>query len=156
MYKRQSIHESIKSSFPTVSHIEASSIETALDRYVIFDVREREEYAVSAIRGAIQIDPDISQSEFKTLYGDMIKDKNVLVYCSVGFRSSHLASRLGKNADDLGLKSIQNLEGGLFGWHNENRPVYNQDQETDLIHPYDAQWGQLVQREALRSYSPSQ
>ena len=45
------------------------------DSLVVFDVREIEEFDVSHIQGAIQIDPDITSDEFEHEFSQMIIDK---------------------------------------------------------------------------------
>jgi hypothetical protein len=41
---------------------------------------------------------------------------------------------------------VFNLEGSLFQWANEGRPVYRDDVPVQAIHPYDARWGRLLDR----------
>ena len=47
------------------------------------------------------------------------------------------------------LTHVANLEGSIFAWANEDRPLVQGDGEgagapTSLVHPYDADWGNLV------------
>ena len=63
-------------------------------------------------------------------------------YCSVGYRSSRLAEELRAR----GFENVFNLEGSLFQWANEGRPLYRGEERVDQAHPYDEEWGQLLDR----------
>ena len=73
----------------------------------------------------------------------------MVVYCSVGYRSAELARKLTAR----GHANVANLEGSLFAWANEGRPVYAGTRLADRVHPYDAAWGSLLKPE-LR-YTPA-
>ncbi len=60
------------------------------------------------------------------------KDKPVVVYCSVGYRSEKIAEKLEKE----GFTQVYNLYGGIFEWVNQDNPVYNEKGKTNNIHPY--------------------
>src|SRR5262245_43230845 len=113
-------------------------------RYVLFDTRARAEYQTSHIRSAIQVDPQLPAADFIRVYGDTLKGKDVVFYCSVGYRSSIFALRVEAEALKAGARSIANLRGGIFRWYNEANPVVDAHGETDEIHPYDSMWGMLV------------
>lgn len=49
---------------------------------------------------------------------------------------------------------VYNLEGSIFKWANEGRPLVDPTGNTaKLCHPYSAVWGKLLNKE-LRSNSP--
>lgn len=156
------IHQEIVQDYPRLDHLDPSRLESLASQrqVVIFDVREADEFAVSHLEGAIRVDPDIDAEGFSTLFGESLKGKDVVFYCSVGRRSSRLADRI---ADDLfasGSGDVYNLRNGIFGWHNKEMPLVaephpQQKQPTSLIHPYNRRWGQLLNRGELRSYTPS-
>ena len=150
------IHQSIKASYPNMPHISPAQLEKQLasDELLIFDTRPLEEYNVSHIAGAIQIEPDATPEHFSAKFGESLKNKRIIVYCSVGWRSSILGTRLENAALSAGAVSIQNLEGGLFGWHNDNRPLVNQSGTTSKIHPYNPYWGRLIENRGDIRYSP--
>jgi hypothetical protein len=52
---------------------------------LLFDTRKPEEYAVSRLRDAIRIDPEMDAETFFATYGDTLKDTNLVFYCSVGY-----------------------------------------------------------------------
>lgn len=145
-------HEDIMEEFDSVRHINADGLvaRPATD-YVLFDVREKKEFAVSHLQDAIQIDPDISAKDFATTYADQIKGKTVVLYCSIGYRSSRLAERLG---DQTGAVDIYSLENGIFGWHNESRPLFSGQQQTDFVHPFSFFREWMLNRRDLKRYKP--
>lgn len=150
------VHASIVGSYPDVMHIspaEYSALEdTAL---LVFDTRERDEFAVSHLRGAIQVAPDLSAEDFIARYGDKAQGKIAVFYCSVGVRSSKFAEKVQAQLKAKGAIRVVNLERGLFGWHNDKRPlVTNGTGNTEAIHPYDELWGNLIERGQLTSYTP--
>ena len=68
------------------------------------------------------------------------RDAVVVAYCSVGVRSSALAARL----REVGIEEVHNLQGSLFAWANEGRPVYRGRTRVAEVHPFDARWGALL------------
>jgi hypothetical protein len=61
-----------------------------------------------------------------------------------------MAERLQK----AGFTNVMNLEGSIFQWANEGRPVYRDAAEVQQVHPYDGIWGKLLDKD-LRAYTPS-
>jgi len=151
------IHNEIQANYNTVNHIAAENF-TALDtkKLVVFDVREAEEFAVSHLKGAVQIDPDMSPGEFTERFKNLTYGKTVVFYCSVGWRSSDFANRVNFALQQQGASKSYNLTGGLFQWHNENRPLTSRHStDTNAIHPYDSHWGQLIDdQSAIRHNYP--
>jgi len=145
------VHQSIETRFDDIGHLNADGFsQLPADSYVLFDVREPAEYAVSHIDGAIRVDPAMSGSDFMESFADKIAGKDVILYCSVGERSSRLASRV-YSASEQSV-TVHNLEKGIFGWHNDRRALMRGNDTTDKIHPYDEKWGQLVNRQEETSY----
>lgn len=137
-----SIKGRIAEEFPQVRQITADE----LDRWMskpgappprLLDVREPEEYAVSHLPMALRIDPDAQAGD---LPPDIGKDTPVVVYCSVGYRSAALAQRL----QTAGFTNVRNLDGSIFQWANEGRPVLRNGREVREVHPYDSKWGRLL------------
>ncbi len=151
----EKIHQDIESDFRLVPHISASQFSN-LDpkEVVLFDVREIEEFEVSHIAGAIQLTPNIDVDEFIGDFGELIKGKRVIFYCSVGRRSSELANRLGSTPVELGALSAQNLIGGAFSWVNQGLELVGIEQNvTEKIHPFNDYWGRLVSDKNRLSYT---
>ena len=78
-----------------------------------------------------------------------LKGKTVVFYCSVGVRSSALAESVKADLLAAGTKEVVNLEGGIFGWHNQSRPLVDKSGPTTFVHPYNAYWGRLLTRPEL-------
>lgn len=153
-----SIHTQIESAFPEIEHIRAETLEAHLNTspqtYMVFDTRPAAEYNVSHIKGALRVSPDISPKDFQSRFGALAADKSIILYCSVGWRSSKAAHKLKSAALASGAIEVKNLEGGLFDWHNSGRPLVNQTGPTQAIHPYNEKWGALIRKEADKSYRP--
>ena len=111
---------------------------------LILDVRTEAEFAVSHLDGAVRIDPDASAADVLAAHPDAA-GRPVLLYCSVGWRSSLLADRLRRAGLDA-----RNLRGGVFRWRNEERPLVRDGTPTGDVHPYDETWGRLIEDETAR------
>lgn len=106
---------------------------------LILDARSEVEYALSHLKQAKRIDPYHPNLDGLCEF----KDKPIVVYCSVGYRSASVAQELGK----AGFLHVYNLEGSIFQWANEDRPVFKNSSPTKLIHPYNSRWGRLLKPE---------
>ncbi|MCC5614030.1 rhodanese-like domain-containing protein [Nostoc sp. CHAB 5836] len=132
----------IRFQFPTVEKINCNQLaqlllDSAKPRPLLLDARSQAEYGVSHIETAVRIDrltPDLA-----TL-STISKDRPIVVYCAVGYRSAKLAQQL----NEAGMKCIYNLSGGIFQWANEGRPIFQDKHPTQLVHPYNAIWGKLL------------
>ena len=138
----------MKYDVPNISHVElAEKLKSKAGAHILlFDTRLREEYDTSHIAGAIYVDPAMTREDFIKRYGEKIKDKELIFYCSVGDRSSNFLERVRKPALEKGAESLSNLRGGIFRWYNEGHPVINKQGETDDIHPFDEEWGRLIEK----------
>ena len=108
-----------------------------LDKNVVFlDAREKKEFNVSHIKNAIWVGYD----DFDRLKA-IAKDKRIVVYCSVGYRSEKIAEKLIKN----GYQDVSNLYGSIFEWVNQGKLVYDSNgKETKKVHAYNKNWGQWL------------
>jgi rhodanese-related sulfurtransferase len=101
----------------------------------ILDTRTQREYEVSHIKNAKFIDYDSFDA---TMVENIDKSTEVIVYCSVGYRSERIAEKL----VDMGFMNVKNLYGGIFSWRNENYPVVNSENElTNEVHAFNRAWG---------------
>jgi rhodanese-related sulfurtransferase len=107
---------------------------------VLLDARTDTEFAVSHLHGARRIDP--SRPSLHVL-ARFPKDTSIVVYSSAGYRGALVAKWL----DEQGYRKVQNLGSSLFQWVNEGRPIYQGDNLATVVHPYDRQWGWLVERQ---------
>ncbi len=86
------------------------------DTSLLIDVREYFEYRGSRIKGAVNI-PSSGNIDFA---GDTLsRDLALFLYCTTGYRSSRVASRL----SEKGFRKVYNLEGGITQWKKDGFPV---------------------------------
>jgi rhodanese-related sulfurtransferase len=107
---------------------------------VLLDTRERKEYQVSHIKGALYAGYENFNLQ---KVSKVIKNKEaqIIVYCSIGVRSEDTAEIL----QMAGYTNIQNLHGGIFDWKNNNLPLVNAKQkQTDSVHVYSKKWGKWL------------
>ena len=104
---------------------------------VLLDVRTKPECDVSHLEGAIRVEPGSDPAAISTP-----KDKAIVTYCSVGYRSAAFAKKL----SEAGYRNVTNLEGSIFRWANEDRPLVHDGQPTDKVHPYNRFWGMLLDK----------
>jgi len=105
----------------------------------LIDARSEREFAVSHLPGARHAE---RASDVARLPKVRPSDP-VVVYCSVGYRSSALAEDLRR----AGFTNVFNLEGSIFRWANEDRPVERDSRRVTEVHPFDAKWGRLLRPE---------
>jgi rhodanese-related sulfurtransferase len=106
---------------------------------LLLDARAPQEYALSHLRGA-KLTPDL-RAALSALQG-LALDTPVVVYCSVGVRSSALAEQL----IGAGWRNVSNLEGSLFEWANLGYPLFRGAVPVTQVHPYNKTWGTLLDR----------
>ena len=104
---------------------------------VLLDARTEKEFAVSHLRGARRVEPS---AKADALLRELPPDRPVVVYCAVGYRSSAVAERLQK----AGVRTVFNLEGSIFQWANEGRPLEADGHPADKVHPYNGRYGKWL------------
>lgn len=147
--KWSAVDRMIRADFPDVPALSTDSLAALLaggTRPLLLDTRPVAEYAVSHLRDAVRIDPETTDFAF---LDTLARDAMIVTYCSVGYRSAGVARRLRA----AGFTQVYNLQGSLFRWANEGRPLYRGDSLVHVVHPYDRLWGTLL-REELRAYAP--
>ena len=146
-------HKKLLKDYERVPHISSEELMTMeSEDYILFDVREKDEFMISHMKDAIWVDPSIDASSFMEKFRNEIGGKTLILYCSVGVRSTRLAEKLLASNTGMDVTQIYNLENGIFGWHNENRPIFQSQDSTDFIHPYNFRWGRMVNRKNLQRY----
>jgi rhodanese-related sulfurtransferase len=108
---------------------------------VLLDIRTEEEWNVSHLPGARRVDPN---APVENVISGMQKETPIVTYCAVGYRSGALATKL----QAAGFTNVRNLEGSIFQWANEHRPLVREDQPVTTVHPYSSLWGRLLIDEA--------
>ena len=141
----QAVEAETRREFPAVPRIQTTELAAWLNDPrrpppALIDTREAAEFDVSHLADARRVEPG---SDPATLH--LPKDHPVVTYCSVGYRSANFAQRLRQ----AGYTHVQNLEGSLFQWANEGRPlVANQGprvERVEWVHPCNKIWGLLLQ-----------
>ena len=118
-----------------VKTIGPKELETLLESesVLIVDVREKEEFEVSHLAEAQWVN-DLNWQEVD-------KNTRVVLYCTIGFRSTEWGTTLAKQ----GFNDLYNLDGGIVRWKNEQGTVFNQKQQpTDSVHVYSELFGFLL------------
>lgn len=136
------LKKSLKHRFPKVEWISTRELADWLgskDRPppLLLDVRTQEEWNVSHLPGARRVDPSAA---VEPAAAGIAKTAPIVTYCAVGYRSGDLATRLRA----AGFTNVRNLEGSIFEWANEHRPLVHDDQPVKRVHPYNALWGRLL------------
>jgi rhodanese-related sulfurtransferase len=129
--------------FPDVTHIDTAGVKELIAKQPdvqIIDVREPDEFNASHIPGAINVPPETPDDE---LLAKVKADAPVIVYCSVGWRSSELAERL----KAAGRSNVSNYAGSIFAWANAEQPLQSTAGTVKTVHPYDSHWGRYLKPE---------
>lgn len=122
--------------YPDVPQLSIKQLlkKTAGDRApILLDARSYEEYAVSHLPQAQWAGPDLD------LHSITSTDHLIVVYCSVGVRSTRLARDLRQQ----GFNAV-NLEGSIFRWAIDGLPLAGPGADQALVHPYNACWGKIL------------
>ncbi len=115
---------------------EISVAQAVADMAAVFlDAREKNEFDVSHLDGAIWVgydDFDLAR------VAQLAHNQRVIVYCSVGYRSEKVSEKMRA----AGFQDVSNLYGGIFEWKNQGQKTVNSDgKTTDRVHAYSKTWG---------------
>ena len=129
-----------RKAYPRVTQLSTDALaewmQTAGPALLLVDVRSQQEFAVSHLHGAVNLQ---TAGQIAAALNER-KPARTILYCSVGFRSSRLAHLLAER----GLRDVMNLEGSIFQWANEGRAVYQGDVPVQQVHPYGKRWAGLL------------
>jgi rhodanese-related sulfurtransferase len=126
----------LKFSVPTVSPDDIKKMPDIL----LLDAREREEFNISHIPKAVFIGYNHFE---KNVLKDVPKDKPIVVYCSIGYRSEKMGEKLQK----MGFTKVYNLYGSIFEWVNQgNQIVDSQGVSTKKVHTFNRNWSKWVDK----------
>jgi rhodanese-related sulfurtransferase len=129
---------------PTISTAELAALHEAP---LLLDVREEKEYAVSHLPGAYRAASD-AVAQLHQL--GITTQSPIVLYCSVGYRSSLLARKL----KEAGFTNVRNLNGSIFAWANEGRPLVNAYGVSTGVHPFSILWGRYL-HQSLWQWNPT-
>lgn len=139
----------IDSKFPDVDHISTGTLATLMTAsekgavpLLIVDTRAPDEFAISKIPGAVNLES--AEDVSKYIKSADPKPETVAVYCSVGYRSAVVVDELNK----AGVQNAKNVRGSIFAWANEDRDLVTPDgKPASKVHPFNEFWGRLVKEE---------
>jgi len=142
-----SIRDYIRKQHPNVESVSPAQLKEMLNDVerspILLDARERAEFDVSRLPGAILVESPSEVAEHLSSLLSSQSPRPIVVYCSVGVRSARLAEEL----TDQGFEGVLNLDGSIFAWANQGFPLVREDGPTQLVHPYNRSWGALLQSE---------
>lgn len=128
------LKDQIARTHPGADRIDGASLERwfataktdpALKVPVLLDVRSPAEFAFSHLPGARNVSVAAGPDQMQLLTTpDQWKNElanPVVIYCQAGVASAEVADRL----ERLGFQRVQMLDGGIFQWANEKRPLVN-------------------------------
>lgn len=104
---------------------------------LMIDARPSEQFVVSHIDGAVNIDP--AAPDLAPLR-NVSRETPVVVYDGPGVIGAAMVVAL-QNAE---FTRVSNLDGGLFRWANEAYPVVTGSGPAVLVHPINTWWGRLL------------
>lgn len=129
--------------FPTVPSLSTRELAAWLEQEdtekpLLLDARSETEFEVSHLRHA-------RLANRLEAVQSIDSASPIVLYCSIGYRSARLAQQL----QAQGYSRVFNLEGSIFQWVNEGRSVYRGEQAVRQVHPYNRQWGLLLNDPSL-------
>lgn len=121
-------------SFPSVRQLPAAQLaawltDSSHPKPLLLDVRQPEEFAVSHLAGARRVE---FRDEANAVLAGVPPSQPIVCYCAAGFRSSVMAWRLSR----AGHREVFNLEGAIFDWACEGRPLVCGEQPVRKVHPF--------------------
>ena len=131
----QKIRSMLRFDVPLISIAE---LKAKQGEVLLFDAREKKEFDVSHIEGAQYIGYNSFNA---SILQDIPKDKEIVLYCSIGYRSEKIGERLQK----MGYTNVYNLYGSIFEWVNQGHTVVDQNgKRTNIVHGYNKNWSQWL------------
>jgi len=128
--KIEALYGDYKREFADVPDIEPAEAMRLLQegKALFIDVREEKEQKVSMLPSAV------TEKEFLK-NPDRFRDRTLIGYCTISYRS-------GKLAESLRARGITllNLRGGLLAWVHAGGKVFDRNGETLRIHVYGRKW----------------
>ena len=106
----------------------------------LVDVRTPAEYSVSHLPGARHIP---LQRRTRDALASLDTNRPAVLYCTTGYRASLMAAELMKG----GYTNLSTLEGSIFAWANEGRPLERNGRAVKEVHPYNPANGTMLKPE---------
>ncbi|MDX2120129.1 MAG: rhodanese-like domain-containing protein [Gemmatimonadota bacterium] len=127
----------VRAEYPAVRWLTPTELAGERPGPLLLDVREEREFAVSHLAGARRLEPG-APIPLDVLA--LPRDTLIVAYCAVGRRSAQAV----KTLQAAGFTNVRNLDGAIFRWANEGRPLVNDGGPTVSVHPYSWLWGALL------------
>lgn len=122
----------------TIPFISASDLSKNYNTYQILDTRELNEYHISHLKNAIHV--GYNNFSLKKTTPLLSKEKPIVVYCSIGYRSEKIGEKLLKKG-----YTVYNLYGGIFDWKNNTQSIIGPNNKiTEKIHCYNKTWSKWL------------
>ncbi|MBT7951514.1 MAG: rhodanese-like domain-containing protein [Gammaproteobacteria bacterium] len=136
----ETVDEKIASDYPDIEYISTDELyslykKSGAELPFIVDVRTESEFKVGHLQDALNLE---TAKEISELISD--KDADIVVYCSVGYRSAGVAEEL----TNMSYTNVRNLQHSIFEWANKEYPISNAYGDTDKVHPFNRAWGKLL------------
>ncbi len=125
------MYDGYKKDFPEVKDISPSQAMELMNqgRAVFVDIRKSAEMAVSTLPDAV------SEQDFLN-HADQYKDKTIVGYCTISYRSGVFARKMAEK----GI-TVVNLRGGILAWILEGGKVYDESGKyVKRVHVYGDKW----------------
>jgi rhodanese-related sulfurtransferase len=137
---------SISARFTTVRQLTHAQFDTLTSEHpvTLVDVRDLDEFAISHLRGAIRVAPGASAEQARRAIGPVPHNGAIVLYCTIGFRSSRMAERIREVYGGQSGPAVANLRGGVIAWANAGRPLVNAMGATHRVHPYDTRHARML------------
>lgn len=134
----QKISNTISFSIPVIG---PDSLHKIYKKTIILDAREWEEYQISHLPGSQYI----GYKDFtEQAVSNIPKDKTVVLYCSIGYRSE----KIGEQMKKMGYQTVYNLYGSIFEWVNQGYPIVDDKGNiTKKLHAYNKNWSRWVEED---------
>jgi rhodanese-related sulfurtransferase len=118
-------------------------------RILVYDVREREEFAVSRISGAIHLPPATSAELAVARITRRARGATVVFYCAIGMRSADFAQSVFHELLERGVQNVLVLDGGIIDWHNQGLPLVDINGPSRFVHPYNEEMKNRLKKPEL-------
>lgn len=91
------------------------------DDFILFDVREKDEWDAARIIGAQYLGKGIIEREIENEAPNV--NRELVLYCGGGYRSALAADNLQK----MGYTDVKSLKGGFRAWTEAGLPIVKED-----------------------------
>jgi rhodanese-related sulfurtransferase len=131
----------VRQTFPRVPYLTTQELADQLSHGkdfppIVIDARKNEEFEVSHLPNAHHARTVEAVQQL-----GLLPEQRIVVYCSIGYRSARLVEKL----HQTGFANAKNLEGSIFQWANEGRPLVRDGTSVGEVHPYNPTWGLLLE-----------